>query len=374
MSTYFDHNATSLLRPTVVEGLQKALREGIGGNPSSVHAQGRKAKKLLEDARQITADFFSCKPSQILFTSGGSESIRIGWEKTLASSPKNILTSKMEHSCVLSNARKAARSGHHVDYIPVRTDGSLDHSSIKSNYDLISLQSANNETGIVHDLPHIKTHNVENGLFLCDAVQIAGKAPISFSSLGFDLMTLAGHKLGALGGIGALIFEKESMITPVHEGSQERGLRAGTENVLGAWSLALSLIELSESGKQECQRIETLRDEFETQLMESISDIHITGKHLPRLGNTSHIKFDHVDGESLVTALDVEGFCVSMGAACSSGTIEPSHVLLAMGLSSEQAKSCLRFSFGWNHKESDIEKLLQTLPRLVERTRKASLT
>ncbi|MCB0327369.1 MAG: cysteine desulfurase [Bdellovibrionales bacterium] len=369
MNLYFDHNATSPLRQRVREGIIRALKEGIGANPSSVHREGRKAKKHLENARQNIAKHFSCAPSQILFTSGACESIRIAWEKYSHTNSK-ILTSPIEHSCVLSSAKKAQRQGSQVDVLKVLSSGALSDSAAKHDYDFISLQKANNETGLLYDLSPYRSHLGPKGVMFCDAVQAAGKTELSFSTKPYDLMAIAGHKLGALSGIGMLIFKDASMIEPILEGSQERGLRAGTENLLGILSVDYALQELKESGEKEQQSIRQLRDDFEKELKQRISDIEITGEQLPRLYNTSHVQFRGLDGESLVTALDLEGFCVSMGSACSSGTIEPSHVLLAMGMSRKSALSSLRFSFGWNHRQEDIEKLLDSLPAIVDRVRK----
>lgn len=361
---YLDHNATSPLRPEVIEYLASYMGSTYG-NPNSIHGSGRKVRQLMDQSREWVATLAGCDPAEVIFTSGGTESNHLAW-RAFQTEGQNIVTSSIEHSCVLAAAMEAKRRKARVHFLKASQSGAMVFEPGEPAH-FISLQCANNETGVIHDLSSVPKHAA---VFHTDAVQFFGKKPFHFKSSVFDMMSISGHKLGAPQGVGALIVRRKTAFESLWNGGpQERGRRPGTENVLGVLGLGMACKVLAEKVEAESSKIETLRDVFESELIKRIPDMVINGKDEARLPNTIHLTFERADGESLMIAADISGIDFSTGAACSSGSIEPSHVLLAMGFSEEQAKNSVRLSLGWNTTEKDVEKAVDCLPNIVKQVR-----
>lgn len=376
MRIYFDHNASSPLRPFVKEALQKALQDGLG-NPSSTHTTGRSARKVLDDARETIARFMGRKPSEIVFTSGGTEANHLAWHAFQKEGCRAVML-PVEHPSVRQAAETMKTKGGEVRELPLTPSGGLDlaqaRSILEDRPDFLSLQFANNETGLIYGDEALFRHAKDQGVWVhSDAVQAFGKSEFDGSMLSVHYLSLSSHKLGAPAGAGALAVSSSAPWEPIWQGGgQERGRRTGTENLLGILGMAAACSYLMENGAEEAAQIRVLRDQFEGELKAVISDIEITGEALPRLANTSHIKFHGVDGESLMMAADLEGLDCSMGSACSSGSLSASPVLLQMGWTPEEARRALRFSLGWNTTEKEITMAVRILEKLVTHLRKSS--
>lgn len=381
---YFDHNATT----PVDEGIKQNLMTWVEafGNPSSIHSDGRQPKALLREARKSMAKFLKVEPLELVFTSGGSESNNLallgyfnqietgfGWSGKRAVTRNQLILSSVEHPSVLKAAQFLERKGFRVDYIPVSRDGGLDLETYKSLLSektaLVSVMLANNETGSVFPIKELCAMAHEVGsLFHCDAVQGLGKMALDFKDWNVDFASLSGHKFYALKGCGVLYIKRgvnsESLI---FGGGQERGRRAGTENLLSIASFGKRCEkDLSED---EFQKMEILRDHFEKRLLKEIPNALVVAGKTQRVPNTSKVLLEDVDGEILLMNLDVEGFSVSTGAACSAGNPEPSPVLLSMGYSKEEAQSSLRVSFGKGNTLEEVDRFIETLKEIVVRLR-----
>lgn len=370
---YLDHNATSPLRPQVKEALEKTLADGLA-NPSSIHSSGRRVRKAVDEARENVAKLIGANPSEIIFTSGGTEANHLAWH--VSQKPgKKIATSTVEHDCVLQAAAQAEKSGAHVSFIPVNQSGQLDWKAFwskqENSFDLISIQHANNETGVIFDLASITSEiKPRTQTIHTDAVQTVGKIKVDVNELGVDILSLSAHKLGGLSGCGALYVRKGTAFEQLWKGgSQEKGQRTGTENVLGIISMGAAAVHLQNHWEEESQKIKKFRDDMEAYLTKIISGLEITAYNQTRLPNTSHFTFEDVDGESLVIALDLEGIDCSTGSACSSGSLEPSHVLRAMGFSFEKSHGSLRISLGWSTTEKEMDYFAKMFPKLVAQVR-----
>ncbi len=375
---YLDHNATSPVRPEVMEQIQEFLSKTLA-NPSSVHQSGKRIRRAIDQAREDVARLIHASPSEIIFTSGATEANHLAW-KAFQRSGQRIITTKIEHPSVLGGASKAQEMGAKVVFIRASKSGTLETEevagAIQEGVNFASIHHANNETGIVYPIQRM-AQNMRSPSFIfhTDAVQTVGRIPIDVKELNADLLTISGHKLGALAGIGALYVRRGVPFEPLWEGGpQEKGRRVGTENCLGIVSLGAACRILYQCQESEGQQIFELRNHFENELVSRISGSEITGKGQPRLPNTTHITFEDLDGESLLIAADLEEIDCSTGAACSSGSLKPSHVLLAMGFSLEQAHGSLRFSLGWNTQEKDISQALEILPKLVTQVRTSGQT
>ena len=370
---YFDHNATSPLRPEVKEKLISCLNLSCG-NPSSVHTSGRKIKSMLDDARENVAKLINANPLEIIFTSSGVEANHLAWN-AFSRPQKKILTSCIEHSCIQHAILKAENQGALVTTLNINPCGGIDEKHLEealaSKPHFVSIHHANNETGVLYPILDIAKKAKAIGAYVhSDAVQSVGKTTIDVKDLAVDYLTLSGHKLGALQGVGALFVKKGSPLASLWPGSsQERGHRAGTENVFGILSMGVAEQILSAGHTAEKKRMESLRTFFEDGLKAAITGIQITGQTRERLPNTSHIIFDDVDAESLMIACDLEGIDISTGSACSSGSMEASKVVTAMGIDPQRALGSARFSFGWNTTQEDITKALQVIPKLVKHIR-----
>ncbi|MFH1263833.1 MAG: cysteine desulfurase family protein [Pseudomonadota bacterium] len=370
---YLDHNATSPLRPVVTDAVTSFVSQPFG-NPSSIHEEGRRTRQALDRAREEVAAFLGVPPGEIVFTSGGTEANHLAWN-SFARPDARIATTAVEHPSILAAAESAAKRGATIVHLGIDRNGKLDEEAlrklIETGADLLSIQAANNETGILFSVDEIiqKVRGKVRTIHV-DAVQAVGKIDLDGTALGADLISISGHKLGALPGTGALYARKGSPFESIWQGGhQERGKRTGTENIVGIVALGAACRHLSTHRAEETERIQRLRDRFESEVLRKIPGAQVTGFGRPRLPNTSHIRFDDLDGESLLIAADLEGISCSAGAACSSGSIQPSHVLLAMGMTEAEARGSIRFSLGWSTTKKEVARALELLPRLVTQVR-----
>ncbi len=374
---YLDNNATTPVLPAVLEAMLPYFGEQFG-NASSIHQRGQHARAAVERARESVAALLGCRPSEVVFTSGGTEADNLAIFG-LARPGDHIITSTIEHHAVLNACKRLEESGCEITYVPVdgscRVDPDDVRRALRPKTRLITIMLANNETGVVEPLEEIGKIAAEADVYLhTDAVQAAGKIPLDVSRLACDLLSISGHKIHAPQGVGALYVRKGTLLKPqLYGGSHERGRRAGTENVPGIVGLGKAA-ELAREGlaNGEVERMRQMRDRLEQAVLRQIEAVGINGSGVPRVPNTTNIHFDHIEGEALVIALDLRGMAVSTGAACSSGAIEPSHVLTAMGLSADQARASLRFSLGKQNTAEDVEQLLELLPGTVARLRELS--
>ena len=376
---YLDHNATTPVRKEVIESMIPFMGE-IYGNASSVHTFGREAKKALDESREKMAALLGAEPSEIYFTACGTESDNIalaGFMRYLGNSDKNLVSTQVEHSAILKTGDKLKQEGFNVDFISVNRDGivNIDEYREKSkNAALVSVMHANNETGVIQDITKIAEIAHENGaVFHTDAVQSAGKVPINVKKMGIDMLSMSAHKLNALKGVGLLYIRSGIKVEPLtYGGSHERGIRPGTENIPGIAGFAKALELAVNERDSENRFLAGLRDKLEKGIEESIPEVLFNGRKSQRLPGTSNISFPGVDGEALLFSMDLEGISVSTGSACTSGEVQPSHVLVAMGVDPNVAQSSIRFSMGYGTGEDAVDHVLKVMPPIVERLRKIS--
>lgn len=378
MRIYLDHNATTPLDPQVADKVAQAMRD-VWGNASSIHHFGQQAKAALDDARGAVAALIGADASEVVFTAGGTESdniaIRGAAEALEASGRKHLITSAIEHEAVLNTAKSLARRGWRVTTIPVDASGVIAvdrlREAIDANTALVSVMHANNEIGTIQPVAELAAIAHEHGaLFHTDAVQTAGKIAIDVKALGVDLLTIAGHKFCGPKGTGALWVKRGvRLIAPITGGRQERSRRAGTENVPALAGLGVAAALAARKFSLEGPRLNALRDRLEQGILASIPGTERNGAAAPRVPNTANISIDRVEAESLLIGLDLAGIAVSSGSACSSGTLEPSHVLKAMGLPHARTLGSIRFSLGTGNTDADIDRVLEALPPLVEKLR-----
>jgi len=374
---YFDNNATTPVLPEVFEAMRPYFLEQFG-NASSIHHHGQETRAAVERARESVAALVGARPSEIVFTSGGTEGDNFALFG-LARPGDHVITSTIEHHAVLNSAKRLAEMGCEVTFIPVNGKGLVDpedvRRAIRPNTRLISIMFANNETGVVQPVEEIGKLAAEADVYFhTDAVQAAGKVTIDASRIGCDLLSISGHKMHAPQGIGALYVRKGTLLQPMlYGGSHERARRAGTENVPGIVALGKAA-ELAKRGFDDgsIAKIAAMRDQIERRVLETIEATAVNGSGAPRVPNTTNIYFDFIEGEALVIALDLKGLAVSTGAACSSGAIEPSHVLTAMGLRADRARASLRFSLGKQNTPDEVEFALALIPPTVARLRELS--
>jgi cysteine desulfurase len=378
---FCDHNATSPLRPEAAQAMAHALT--IGGNPSSVHAAGRAARAIVEDAREAVAKLIGAKADEVIFTSGATESNSLAlWgaaEGAMEQGEKpvrltRLFVSGIEHSSVLKTAQRLAErsAGLRLETLPVTRDGVLDTGALRvalregKGRALVAVMAANNETGVVQPLAEIARLAREAGaLLLVDAVTAAGKIDLDFSLC--DYMTLSAHKLGGPQGSGALVVRNGApFAAQLVGGGQQKGLRAGTENLSGIAGFGAAAKAVLKGGAERI-RIAALRDGFEKTLKAAIPGAAIFGENAERLCSTSNVALPGLTGENIVIALDLDGVLVSSGSSCSSGKITPSHVLSAMGVDTALARASLRVSFGWNSTQEDADAVVASLVRLNQR-------
>ncbi len=370
---YFDHNATTPVAPEVLGAMTSCLAE-VYGNASSIHHFGQVAKQRLEQARRQIAGRIGCHAKEIVFVSGGTEADNLALFGCLRHSPRgsrHVITSAIEHPAVLNTCAQLEREGVDVTYIPVASDGVVDPADVRRalrpSTVLVSIMHANNEIGTIQPIAEISRIAREAGVLLhSDGVQAMGRVPVNVNDLGVDLYSISGHKMYAPKGIGALyVRDKTPLRCIAFGGHHERERRPGTENVAGAAALGQAADSLPQA---DC----ALRDRLEAGILARVPSAFVNARNSPRLPNTSSIRFDAIEGEPLVISLDLRGFAVSSGAACSSGAVEPSHVLTAIGLSTEDARSCIRFSLGASNTTEQVDTLIDAVADSVVRLRKLS--
>jgi cysteine desulfurase len=373
---YLDNNATTPVLPEVLEAMRPYFGDHFG-NASSIHHRGQETRAAVERARESVAALLGCRASEVVFTSGGTEADNLAIFG-MAASGDHIITSTIEHHAVLNACKHLAAKGCEVTCIPVDSRGLVDPADVKRairpNTKLISIMLANNETGVVQPVTEIGKIAADAEIYFhTDAVQAAAKIPIDINRIGCDLLAISGHKIHGPQGAGALYVRKGTQLEPMlYGGSHERSRRAGTENVPGIVGLGKAA-ELARAAfeRGDDQRMAAQRDRLERDLLQ-IEAAGLNSEDAPRVPNTTNIYFDGIEGEALVIALDLKGLAVSTGAACSSGAIEPSHVLTAMGLSRDRAKASIRFSLGKQNAVEDVDFALQLVGETVDRLRKLS--
>ncbi len=361
---YFDHNATSPVAPEVLRDLTEAMAE-VYGNASSIHHFGQAAKQRLENARRAVAERLGCTDREIVFTSGGTEADNLavfGIARRPARGQRHVITSSIEHPAVLNACGQLEREGIEVTYLPVGRDGRVKADdakrAIRPGTVLISIMHANNETGVLQPVEEIAAIARHASVpFHSDGVQVGGRVPVNVREMGFDLYSISGHKFGAPKGIGALFVRKGvELAALMHGGHHERDRRAGTENVAGAGALGKAA-----SLNADWNSFGDLRDRLERGILGQVPGARVNGDTGSRVPNTANISFEGVEGEAMVIALDLRGYAVSSGSACSSGAVEPSHVLLAMGLTAEDARSSVRFSLGPGNTVEQVDGLIEAV-------------
>jgi cysteine desulfurase len=377
---YLDHNATTPLDHRVLETMLPYL-ENEWGNPSSPYRFASRARIAIERARNQIGECAGCKPEEIIFTSSGTESDNLavrGTAYALRSRGRHIVTTAIEHHAVLNTCKALESEGFRVTYLPVNSAGTVSIKELENNLTpetiLVTVMHANNETGVLQSVREIANLTQKRSIpFHTDAVQTAGKIPYSLCELGAGLISFSGHKLYGPKGIAALYVHEKTPLAPILTGgAQEKGLRAGTENVAGIMGLAHAYSLAVESADREYKRLENLRDRFEERICTAIPGTKINGTGVPRIPNTTNISFDSVDGESIVLGLDLRGICVSTGSACSTGEPEPSHVLVAMGLSSKEAQGSIRISLGRDTGEEEMDTALEAFSDTIKHLRSIS--
>ena len=384
---YIDYNATTPLRPEVKAAMISDL--DVYGNASSIHTSGRLARARIEEARSALAALIGAPSDSIIFTSGGSESNNTVFQtmRQLASAPNGsplnegrneFITSAIEHPCVLNSGKHSKELGFKVHYLPVDENGKIkmdDYRALLSEKTLfVSVMMANNEIGTIQDIKEITRLAKEAGAFVhSDAVQAAGKVPVNVEELGLDYLSVSAHKIYGPKGVGALYVRKGAPLFPlIRGGHQEEGLRSGTYNNIGILGFgkaaALALEGLDEYRK----KTSALRDHLRDGLLAKIPNIKINGDQADLLPNTLNVSFPGAEGEAILLSMDIAGIEASTGSACASGSLEPSHVLMAIGLGPELAHGSIRFSLGWESSLEDVNYILETLPPIIERLRAMS--
>ena len=378
MRIYFDYNATTPMAAPVVEAMSVATRD-LFGNASSVHYFGQQAKAAMDTARSSLAALLAVDPSEIVFTGGGTESdnfaIRGAAEALEPGKRRHLIASAIEHEAVLNTLKALARRGWKTTLIPVDQSGilSLDHlkEAITDDTALVSVMHANNEIGTIQPVAELAAiAHGKGALFHTDAVQSVGKIPVDARALGVDLLSLSAHKFNGPKGTGALWIKRGTRLQTIQTGGKhERGRRAGTENVPAIVGMGVAALLASGKMAAEALRVSALRDRLEDGIVQGVPGTAINGARASRVPNTTNISFDRVEAESLLIALDLEGIAVSTGSACSSGTLEPSHVLRAMGFPPHRTQNSLRFSLGMFSTDEEVDRVVEILPRLVEKLR-----
>jgi len=384
MRVYLDYNATTPVDPAVLEAMLPYFNQNFG-NAGSVHSPGQRARAGVDAARESVAALIGAKPSEIVFTSGGTEADNLGIFGTVACSPrprKHVITTTIDHHAVLDSCHELERQGVEVTYVPVgrapEGEGIVNPEDIRralrAETVLITVMHANNELGAIQPIEEIGRIAAEAGVrFHCDAVQSAGKVPLDVNRLGVDLLSLSAHKFYGPKGIGALYVRSGTPIAPrFFGGHAERDRRPGTENVPGIVGLGKAAELAGRLLAQDAGRVCPLRDRLETALLERVPAARVNGDRARRVPNTSNLAFPGAAGEALLIALDLEGIACSTGAACSSGSTEPSHVLTAIGLSRDDGRSSLRFSLGRPTTAAEIDRAIEVIPAVVARLRALS--
>ena len=374
---YLDHNATTPPAPEVVEAMVRALGD-LFGNASSIHAYGQSAKAALDDARTEVARLIAAEPGDIVFTAGGTEADNLAMRGVVDAAGRSrtrVIVTAVEHEAVINTARALGRHGTPVTVLPVDAEGvvrpSVFEDALGDDVAIASVLLANNETGVIQPIEELARHaRARRVVFHTDAVQAVGKIPVDVGALGVDLLSLSAHKFGGPKGAGALWVRRGTpMAGVITGGRQERNRRAGTENVPAIVGLGAAARLARAKLAEESTRQTRLRDQLEAGILATVPGTAVNGAGARRVPNTANIAFERVEAESLLIALDLEGIAVSTGSACSSGTLEPSHVLRAMGLPPGRVQSSIRFSVGATTTPDDIARVLAVMPALVHRLR-----
>ena len=379
---YLDNNATTPVLPEVLDAMRPYYAEHFG-NASSIHHHGQETRSAVERARESVAALLGCRPAEVVFTSGGTEADNLAIFG-LVRAGDHVITSTIEHHAVLNSCKHLAEKGIEVTYLPVDGRGLVDpgdlRRALRPNTKLVTIMFANNETGVIQPVGELGKICAEADVYFhTDAVQAASKIPIHVKDIGCDLLSISGHKFHAPQGVGALYVRKGTQLEPLfYGGSHERSRRAGTENVPGIVGFGKAA-EIAAKGLANGgdRAMAALRDRLESAILRNVESAGVngsdaSGKIAPRVPNTSNIYFDYIEGEALIIALDLKGLAVSTGAACSSGAIEPSHVLTAMGLRHDRARASIRLSLGKQNTAEDVDFAAQLVPAAVERLRELS--
>ena len=370
---YLDHNAITPMRPEAKAAVTAAL--DVFGNPASVHAAGRAARDLLDHARAQVAAALGARPPEIVFTSGATEAAALAIRGVLGAAPagrEDLVVTSVEHPCVLGLAESLRAGGRNVTVLPVDGRGVPDLAAaaeaVTPRTALVCAMVANNETGVLLPVRELAALARDRGaLFFTDAVQAVGKVELDVRTLGADLLALTGQKFGGPRGAGALWVKSGLRLAPLLGGTQERGRRAGTENLPGIAGLGAAIEAATARREVERRRVGALRDRLEAGLLAAVPGTRVNGSGAPRLPGTLSVTLPATDAEALLIALDLEGICASAGSACHSGSTNPSSVLRAMGLSVAEARSTLRLSLGWSSDDGDVDAALEAIPRLAAR-------
>ena len=378
MRVYFDYNATTPPSPEVVERVA-AVTQDVFGNASSVHHFGQEAKAALDEARSAVAALIGADPSEVVFTAGGTESdnfaLRGAADALEPTGRRHLVATAIEHEAVLNTLKALARRGWRTTLVPVDQSGVVSPDRIREaladDTAIVSVMHANNEIGTIQPVAEIAAlARARGALFHTDAVQSAGKVPINVKTLGVDLLSLSAHKFNGPKGAGILYVRRGTRMQPILTGGKhERNRRAGTENTAAIAGMGVAARQAVQKLETEAGRLAALRDRLESGILAAVPGTVVNGGSSLRVPNTTNISFDRVEAESLLIALDLEGIAVSTGSACSSGTLEPSHVLKAMGLPVHRTQNSLRFSLGLFSTQAEVDRVIETLPRLVEKLR-----
>jgi cysteine desulfurase len=376
---YLDNNATTAIAPEVLEAMQPYLGE-LCGNPSSMHTFGGQLHRRVEEAREKVAALIGAEPGEIIFTSCGTESDNTAIMSALESFPhkRHVITTRVEHPAILNFCKHLQRKGYRVTFVPVDRDGNLDMKTLYDSVDddtaIVSVMYANNETGVIFPVEEIADFVKKRGiLFHTDAVQVIGKLPVNMKELAADMLSISGHKLHAPKGIGILYVRKGTRFCPyLIGGHQEHGRRAGTENLASIIGLGKAAELALKNIDEEKKYVSRMRDRLESALMQSCPDTRINGNPASRLPNTTNISFQWIEGEAILLRLNEYGICASSGSACSSGSLEPSHVLRAMGVPFTAIHGSIRFSLSRYNTGEEIDRVLEIMPGLVRELRHIS--
>jgi cysteine desulfurase len=376
---YLDNNATTAVAPEVLDEMLPYLRD-LYGNPSSMHSFGGQLHRKVEEAREKVAQLLGAEPDEIIFTSCGTESDNTALMSAVESFPgrRHIVTTRVEHPAVLNFCRYLGRKGYRVTFVPVNNAGQLDAGELLKTVDddtvAVSCMYANNEVGNIYAIPEIASALRERHVFFhTDAVQVVGKIPIDLKKLSVDMLSLSGHKLHAPKGIGALYVRKGTRFFPyIIGGHQESGRRAGTENVASIIGLGKACELAMENPDEEVKYLASLRDRLEKALIEKCPDVRVNGDSASRLPNTTNLSFEYVEGEAILLRLNEYGICASSGSACTSGSLEPSHVLRAMGVPFTAIHGSVRFSLSRYNTDAEIDKVIEVMPGIIKELRELS--
>jgi len=378
MRAYFDHNATTPIAPAVVEEMTRVLKDEFG-NASSIHFFGQRAKGILDDARSSVAALIGGDPSEVVFTSGGTEAdnfaIRGVAEALEPTGKRHLIATAIEHEAVLNTFKALARRGWTTTLLPVDQSGIVAPAALEQALTdktaLVSVMHANNEIGTIQPVADLaKIAHARGAIFHTDAVQSVAKIAVDVRALGVDLLSLSAHKFNGPKGAGALWIKRGTRVTAILTGGKhERNRRAGTENVPAVAGLGVAATLASKKMAAEGDRVAALRDRLENEILAKIPGTAVNGDRRLRVPNTTNISFDGIEAESLLIALDLEGVAVSTGSACSSGTLEPSHVLRAMGLPTHRTQNSIRLSLGAGNTDAEVDYLVAKLPKVVEKLR-----